>query len=84
MINIFPNEGIPWVIMHVHCIKDRKHCSVQCVGLATPRPTPQCNVSNIKGNHSERCKFVQVLYQTSKIFTLYWVTHADLLHWQFL
>ena len=60
------------------------HCSVLCCGLAILRPTPQCIVSNIKGNHSERCKFLRELYQTSKRFTVHWVTYANLLHWWFL
>lgn len=38
-----------------------------CVlGVATPRPTPHCNVTNMKENHNERCKFLQELYSNIK------------------
>ena len=73
-----PIEGILLVVTHAHSIKDKEHYSVLCVVLATPKSTPQCNVSNIRGNNSERYKCLQVLYQTSKRFTVHLVTHINL------
>ena len=70
------------VIAHAHCIKDRAlFCSVCWSSYSRKTNTTLCNVSNVKGNHSEECKFLQVLYQTSKTITVHWLTHANLLHW---